>query len=67
VRDGWAEESSSDEDEDEDDDEEMSEESEQSEEEGEDHEREVYDVDICPAGCNIILYNRYSDAKQIYM
>jgi len=58
VRGGWAEESSSDEDEDEDDDEELSEESEQSEEEEEDQEREVYDVDICPAGCSILLYER---------
>ena len=59
-----AEESSSDEDEDEDEeDEELSEDSEMNEE-GEEEEHEVYDVDICPAGCSLLLYNRMCSERE---
>ena len=64
---GRTEDSDSDEDEDDDDDDDMSsEESEPSDDEvgdtGED--REVYDVDICPAGCNVALYNRMCNERE---
>jgi len=64
VRVWSAEDQDSDEDDDDDDeDDEVSEESEESEE-GEGEDREVYDVDVCPAGCSIALYNRMCNERE---
>ena len=60
----WLTEDSSSDEDDDDDDDELSEESEESEEEGEGEEREVYDVDICPPGCSLALYNRMCNERE---
>ena len=59
----WSTEDSDSEEEDEDDDE-LSEDPESSEEDEGVEEKEVYDVDICPAGCNVALYNRMVNERE---
>ena len=60
-----SEDSDSESDDEESEDEEVSEESEASDEtESGTEDREVYDVDICPAGCSIVLYNRMCSERE---
>jgi len=59
----WSTEDSDSEEEDEDDDE-LSDDSMSSEEEDESEDKEDYDVDICPAGCNVALYNRMVNERE---